>query len=181
MIALPEHQPRPVLDITVPVHNEERDLAQGMRRLHERLAYEFPFSVRITIADKASTDGTVGRAEWLAAELPSVRVLRLNETGRGRALAASWLTSNARVVTYMDLSTELSALVRVVAPVTSGHTEIAIGSGGQLKALRSDVARRLIPKVVNRNWLFDTELLMRAERAGLRIAEVTWSAARFRP
>jgi hypothetical protein len=172
VIPLPEHRPRPVVDVAVPVHNLELDLARGVRRLHDRLAYEFPFSFRITIADRASSDGTFGMAARLAAELPSVRVLRLNETGRGRALAAAWLTSDARVVTHMDLSTDLSALVHLVAPVISGRSEIAIGSRGQLKALRSDVARRLLPEVVARRWLFDTELLIRAERAGLRIAQV---------
>lgn len=172
VVALPEQRPRPVVDVALPVHNEEHDLAQAVRRLRDGLAYEFPFSVCITIADRASTDGTFGMAVRLAAELPSVRVLRLNETGRGRALAAAWLTSDARVVTYMDLSTDVSALGRLVAPVISGHSEISIGSRGQLKALRSDVARRLLPEVVNRTWFFDTELLIRAERARLRIAQV---------
>src|SRR3979409_2069294 len=66
----------------------------------------------------------------LAAELPNVRPLHLNEKGRGRALAAAWLTSDARVVAYMDvdLSTKLSALLPLVAPVLSGHSEISIGS-----------------------------------------------------
>src|SRR2546421_265350 len=40
------------------------------------------------------------------------------------------------------------------------------------KALRAPVARRLLPEIVNRNWFFDTELLVRAERSGLRIHEV---------
>jgi len=172
VIPLPEHRPRPVVDLAVPVRDQEHDLARGVRRLHERLAYEFPFSMRITIADRASTDATFGMAVRLAAELPSVRALRLNETGRGRALAAAWLTSDARVVTCVDLSTDLSELARLAAPVLSGHSEMAIGRGGRLKALRSDIARRLLPEVVSRNWLFDTELLIRAERAGVRIARI---------
>ena len=172
VIPLPAHRPWPVVEVTVPVRNVERDLARGVRRLHDRLAHEFPFSVRVTIADRASIDGTFAVAALLAAELPSVRALRLNDAGQGRALAAAWLTSDARVVTHMDLSADLSVLVRLVAPVISGHSEIAIGSRGQLKALRSDVARRLLPEVVARNWLFDAELLIRAERAGMRIARV---------
>jgi len=118
VVPLPQHPPalapgfrRPVIDIVVPVHNEERDLASSVRRLHAFLAEEFPFSARITIADNASTDGTRAIAMRLAAELDDVRVLQLNEKGRGRALAAAWLTSDARVVAYMDvdLSTDLSA------------------------------------------------------------------------
>ncbi|MDQ6793070.1 MAG: bifunctional glycosyltransferase family 2/GtrA family protein [Candidatus Dormibacteraeota bacterium] len=40
------------------------------------------------------------------------------------------------------------------------------------KAMRSDVARVLLPAVENHAWFFDTELLVLAERAGLRIYEV---------
>jgi glycosyltransferase involved in cell wall biosynthesis len=172
VIALPEGRPRPVIDIVVPVHDGERDLARTVRRLHAYLTEGFPFTVRITIADNASTDRTLAIATELAAELPEVRVLHLNEKGRGRALAAAWLTSDARVVTHIDvdLSTDPSALLPLVAPVISGRSEISIGSGGRLKALRADVARRLVPLVLTRNWLFDMELLLRAERAGLSIA-----------
>ncbi|SDF44585.1 GtrA family protein, partial [Klenkia brasiliensis] len=40
------------------------------------------------------------------------------------------------------------------------------------KAIRADVAARLLPLVEDTGWFFDTELLVLAERAGLRIAEV---------
>jgi putative flippase GtrA len=40
------------------------------------------------------------------------------------------------------------------------------------KAMRADVARQLLPLVNDTGWFFDTELLVIAERAGLRIHEV---------
>jgi putative flippase GtrA len=40
------------------------------------------------------------------------------------------------------------------------------------KAVRADVARRLVPAVEDDGWFFDTELLLLAERNGLRIHEV---------
>ena len=40
------------------------------------------------------------------------------------------------------------------------------------KAIRGDVAQRLVPLVEDTGWFFDTELLVLAERAGLRIHEV---------
>ena len=40
------------------------------------------------------------------------------------------------------------------------------------KAIRADVAHRLLPLVEDPGWFFDTELLVLAERAGLRIHEV---------
>jgi len=38
--------------------------------------------------------------------------------------------------------------------------------------MRADVARRLVPLVVDDGWFFDTELLLLAEHNGLRIHEV---------
>jgi hypothetical protein len=40
------------------------------------------------------------------------------------------------------------------------------------KAVRADVARTLLPLVEDEGWFFDTELLVLAERHGLRIHEV---------
>jgi glycosyltransferase involved in cell wall biosynthesis len=45
------------------------------------------------------------------------------------------------------------------------------------KAIRHDAAAQLLPKIQDDNWFFDTELLILAQRAGLRIQEVpvTWT------
>jgi glycosyltransferase involved in cell wall biosynthesis len=200
----------PQVDIVVPVHDEEAALAGSIRRLHAFLSAGFPFVWRIVIADNASTDGTLAIARLLAEDLPGVRVLHLEEQGRGRALRAAWSASDAAVVAYMDvdLSTDLRALLPLVAPLLSGHSDLAIGSrlarGARVvrgprreaisrtynrllrvslharfsdaqcgfKAVRADVARCLLPGVRNEAWFFDTELLMAAQRRGLRIHEV---------
>jgi glycosyltransferase involved in cell wall biosynthesis len=122
--------PVPALDVVVPVHNEEAGLAAAVRRLHAHLTGGFPYRFRITVADNASTDGTLAVAERLAAELPEVRAVHLAEKGRGRALRAVWSTSDAPVLAYMDvhLSTDLAALAPLVEPLLSGHSDLAIGT-----------------------------------------------------
>ncbi|WP_369194096.1 glycosyltransferase [Streptomyces djakartensis] len=207
---LPAHHPEPVLDVVVPVYNEENDLERCVRRLHAHLCATFPYPFRITVADNASTDATPRIAARLAAELPGTGWIRLAEKGRGRALHTAWSRSGAPVLAYLDvdLSTDLAALLPLVAPLISGHSDIAIGTrlargshvvrgpkreiisrcyNGLLrgtlavgfsdaqcgfKAVRRDVAERLLPLVEDREWFFDTELLVIAERAGLRIHEV---------
>ena len=118
------------VEIVIPVYNEERTLAASVHRLHHYLSERFPLTWVITIADNASQDRTWGVACRLAGELAGVRAVHLPEKGRGRALRATWMTSTARVVAYMDvdLSTDLDALLPLVAPLLSGHSDIAIGT-----------------------------------------------------
>ena len=198
------------VDIVVPVRNEERDLAPSVRRLAGYLRDSFPFTARITIADNGSTDATWAIASRLARELPEVRAVHMEQPGRGRALRAIWSQSDAEVLAYMDvdLSTDLNALLPLVAPLLSGHSDLAIGTrlarGSRVirgpkrelisrgynlllrtlmgarfsdaqcgfKAIRRDQARVLLPLTQDTGWFFDTELLMLAERAGLRIHEI---------
>ncbi|MEU8591156.1 glycosyltransferase, partial [Streptomyces sp. NPDC048664] len=100
----------PVLDVVIPVFNEEKDLQPCVLRLHEHLERTFPYAFRITVADNASTDSTPEVAARLAQRLPRVRHVRLEQKGRGRALGVVWSASDAPVLAYMDvdLSTDLN-------------------------------------------------------------------------
>jgi putative flippase GtrA len=119
-----------LIEIVIPVYNEERELPGCVQVLHSYLREHFPFETTITIADNASTDATPQVARVLAEALPGVQVLRLEEKGRGRALRAAWSASDADVVAYLDvdLSTGLDALLPLVAPLINGHSDLAIGS-----------------------------------------------------
>ncbi|MEO6467515.1 MAG: glycosyltransferase, partial [Acidimicrobiia bacterium] len=200
----------PVVDIVLPVFNEAGELESSVRRLHAYLTTAFPLTWQITIVDNASTDRTAAIAQRLSDELLGVHWRHLDRKGRGHALREAWTASSAQVVAYMDidLSTDLDALLPMVAPLASGHSEIAIGSrlapGASVargpkrefisrsynlmvramfatqirdmqcgfKAVRADVARELLPAVDDDEWFFDTELLLLAERNGLRIHEI---------
>src|SRR4029434_7536804 len=80
--------------------------------------------------DNASTDGTWVRAARLALDDDRVRALHLDRKGRGLALRTAWSASDAQIVAYMDvdLSTGLDALLPLVAPLLSGHSDLAIGT-----------------------------------------------------
>src|SRR5213080_2210978 len=143
----------PHVDIVVPVRNEERDLAPSVRRLVAYLRESFPFRARITIADNGSTDATWVIANRLARELPEVRAVHMDLPGRGRALRAIWSQSEAEVLAYMDvdLSTDLNALLPLVAPLLSGHSDLAIGSrlSRSARVVRG-LKRELISRAYNR-------------------------------
>ena len=127
----------------MPVRNEERDLGPSIGRLHRYVHGAFPFSARITIADNGSTDRTWALAVALSHKYPGVQAARLEEAGRGRALHAVWTASDAEVLAYMDvdMSTDLNALLPLVAPLLSGHSDLAIGQAGSRAAQESPAAR----------------------------------------
>ncbi|MGH9170659.1 MAG: glycosyltransferase [Acidimicrobiales bacterium] len=79
------------VEIVVPVYNEAGEVEVSIRRLHAYLATSFPLRSLITIADNASTDGTMQIAAMLSDELDNVIATHLDEKGRGRALKAAWL------------------------------------------------------------------------------------------
>ena len=217
MTALAHHEadvdPRQVpmdVEIVVPVYNEAPQLAARVTALRSFLDGSFPFRALVTIVDNASTDDTMQVARVLAETVPGIAAMHLPRKGRGYALRAAWSTSIAPVVAYMDvdLSTSLPALLPLVAPLLSGHRDVAIGSrlahGAHVvrgpkrelisraynlllkvtlrghfsdaqcgfKALRREAAEQLLPLVEDDEWFFDTELLVTAERLGLRIGEV---------
>jgi glycosyltransferase involved in cell wall biosynthesis len=118
------------VDIVIPVYNEAEQLAASITTLRAYLDRSFPFSATVTIADNASTDDTWPIASGLAGTLPGVEAIHLTQKGRGRALRTAWSQSRAAVVAYMDvdLATELDALHPLVAPLLSGHSDLAVGS-----------------------------------------------------
>ena len=193
----------------VPVRNEECDLAPSIRRLVGFLRESFrspPGSRSPTTAAPMPpgpsrtgcprTTRGPGHPPGAARARPGAAGHLVAERGRGSRLYGC------------DLSTDLNALLPLVAPLLSGHSDLAIGTrlarGSRVirgpkrelisrgynlllrtlmgarfsdaqcgfKAIRCDPARVLLPLTRDTGWFFDTELLVLAERAGLRIHEI---------
>ncbi len=189
-------------DIVIPVYNEERVLTESVETLRAFLHESFPYRWRIVIADNASTDRTLAIANDLSARHPEeVRVVHLDEKGRGRALKRAWLESDADAMGYMDvdLSTDIRKTVDLARAVLDEGYDLAYGSrlarGSEttrslmalikvmffvrfsdaqcgFKAITREAAHALLPHVRDTYWFFDTELLIKAEKAGYRLKEI---------
>lgn len=199
------------VEIVVPVHNEADTLKRQIETLVDYLQAQFPFPWKVTIVNNGSTDRTLEIAHELSDQIAAVSVVSLDRKGRGAAIREAWMNSTAEICCFMDadLSTGLDALLPLVAPLMTGHSDLAIGnrlsrtstvargpkrelisriynlmiqiffsvrfSDAQcgFKAVRTDIAKIIVPNVKNNSWFFDTELLLLAEHNGLRIQEIS--------
>jgi dolichyl-phosphate beta-glucosyltransferase len=123
------------IEIVVPAHNEAARLPAGLAALCEK-AVTLPLRTAIIVVDSASTDGT-GRLvrEWPAGPVP-VGLLRCERPGKGRAVRAGLLATQAPFVGYCDadMATDLSALDQALRLLAAGD-RVVIGS----RALRASV------------------------------------------
>ncbi|HZV48959.1 MAG TPA: dolichyl-phosphate beta-glucosyltransferase [Candidatus Dormibacteraeota bacterium] len=139
------------VDVVIPVYNEERVLEEKIHELHDFLSSVMYVPWQIVIADNASTDKTREVAQKLSRDLQHVSTLHIPHKGRGLALKTAWGQSLASVMTYMDvdLSTNLNSFLPLIAPILSGHSDIAIGSRLRRGAR---VSRRFKREFISRSY-----------------------------
>jgi glycosyltransferase involved in cell wall biosynthesis len=122
----------PIVEITVPVLDEESTLEVQIRKIRVYLDAHLSNlgTIVIVIADNGSTDRTQDIGIMLESQLANVRYLRLELRGVGRALKASWDHSTADVVGYMDLdlATDLKHLEAALTPLLKGSADVVTGS-----------------------------------------------------
>ena len=202
------------IDIVLPVLNEAHIIEASISKLHKYLTDNLPYRWQIIIADNGSSDGTYQIAQQLTKRWSGVRLVRLNERGRGLALKTVWQKSKADILAYMDidLSTNLDSFMPMISPLITGDAGLATGSRLMkeswtrrgfkreiisrcynrivrttmktnfadaqcgFKAIRRDLAQKLLPHIKDKAWFFDTELLVKAEYEGYKIHEepVEW-------
>lgn len=118
------------VEITIPVYNEESELEKNIQTLYAYCREHLgKYSWNITIADNASADKTPIIAAKLEKKHQEIKLLRLSEKGRGRAVKSAWVASKADYCLYMDLdlSTDLQHTTNLLKAL-EGPYDIAIGS-----------------------------------------------------
>ncbi len=146
------------------------------------LALELPHIAVLTLPEKGR--GRALRTAWLASDADVVcymdvdlstdlralhPLLRSLISGEAEVAIGSRLAGGARVVRGFKrefISRSYNLLLRVVLRARFSDAQCGF------KGLRRDAARKLLPEVRDDGWFFDTELLVLAQRAGMRIHEV---------
>lgn len=120
----------PVVNLTLPVYNEEAQLERHVEIIHEVVGKEFGDKCEIVIANNGSTDSTLDLARALARRLQGIRVIDIMKKGRGAALQESWRSSSCQVLSYVDidLSTDMRHYPSLVDFVLRGQAAVAVGS-----------------------------------------------------
>lgn len=131
-----------MLEIAIPVYNEERRLAAGLDKLiHFRKKNNLTFTV--AIADNGSVDKTKMIAEDYCQKFNFISYAQVEGKGVGKALKKVWFNSDADIVGYLDVdhSTDLQHLMQVIQLFQDPKIQVISGS-------------RLIPgaKVTDRKW-----------------------------
>lgn len=115
------------LSVLIPVYNEERTIAEVLRRVLTlgRLVKE------IVVVDDGSTDGTASIVERLAEKESRVRFFRFKDNqGKTAAirLALDQADGDVVIIQDADLEYDPAEIVDVIAPIREGHADVVYGS-----------------------------------------------------
>ncbi len=150
---------KPLVDILLPVYNEEKVLEWSVNTLKDFLNKNVDFfDWIITIGDNASIDKTQEIAKELEKKYSDVHLYHINQKGRGRMVKYAWCHSKADVLAYMDvdLSTDLKCLLPLVQAILDGY-DISIGSR-HYKG--SHLERSIKREIISRGYLIILKLFL---------------------
>lgn len=119
----------PFLAIVVPAYNEEERIAASLEKLTGYLSGQ-PYTWEIVVADDGSTDATASIVAGVTKRCPAIRVLDLPHMGKGSAVRAGMLATDAewRFLCDADLSMPPEQLERFLPGGLPPAEEIVIGS-----------------------------------------------------
>ena len=118
----------PWLEIIVPARNEQARLPSGLAELCDKITAFAP-GAEVIVVDSASSDRTAAIArDWPAGPVP-VRLVQCDRPGKGAAVRAGLLDTQAAFVGFcdVDMATDLAALRDVLQLLQAGH-QVVVGS-----------------------------------------------------
>jgi glycosyltransferase involved in cell wall biosynthesis len=140
----------PFLSIVIPAHNEEKRLPQTLEQVFAFLKTR-SYPAEVLVVENGSRDRTFEVAEAFAREHPSLRVIREEQPGKGRAVRRGMLEARGemRFMCDADLSMSIEQIDQFLAPAP--HADILIGSREARGAVREEepLYRHLGGRLIN--------------------------------
>jgi glycosyltransferase involved in cell wall biosynthesis len=123
--------PDPLVSVLVPAYNEARFIEGVLRRVAD-----LPLNTELVVVDDGSTDETPQILERLAGELPSLRVERQENGGKGAAIRRAIALSRGEFVVVQDADLEYDPvdIPTLLKPLLDGRADVVYGTrlrGGQ--------------------------------------------------
>lgn len=152
----------PYLSIVIPVFNEERRIAEGLRRVTAFLALK-KYPAEIIVSDDGSTDKTPEVVKAFIAAHPEVSIQHLKAPqNRGKGAVVRDGMARARgqylLLTDADLSSPIKEVEKLFRALEKG-ADIAVGSRA-LRAPGCDVRQSKLRHTTGRIFSFLTRVLV---------------------
>src|SRR5579872_3755681 len=123
----PQAHAERVLGVIVPAYNEERTIAQVLRRVLDE-----PCVQQVVVVDDCSTDGTLAEARSVASDA-RVTVLHHDvNRGKGAALrtALDAIAAPLVIIQDADLEYDPGDYQKLISPILRGRADVVFGTRG---------------------------------------------------
>jgi glycosyltransferase involved in cell wall biosynthesis len=121
-----ERGPTPLISIVVPAFDEERTIAEVLRRVSA-----LPMRKEIVVVDDGSRDRTAAIVQELLGELADVRlIVEPRNAGKGSAVRRGIRETAGDVVVIQDADLEYDPadLATLLGPILDGHADVVYGT-----------------------------------------------------
>lgn len=118
------------LSIIIPAYNETNRIIPTLSEI-TKYTKQSPNIIDVIVVDDGSSDNTQEVVKEFATKFEFIHLHSLEKNkGKGFAVKTGILMSTGKIVAFMDAdgSTPISEIDKVIAPILSGATDIAIGS-----------------------------------------------------
>lgn len=118
----------PFLSIIIPAHNEEQRLPHTLEQIFTYLQAQ-SYTAEVLVVENGSSDRTYQIASGLARQFANLRVLKEEQTGKGKAVCRGMLEAKGqyRFMCDADLSMPIDELKKFI-PTEAEKIDIAIAS-----------------------------------------------------
>ncbi len=129
-----------LLSVIIPVFNEQKTIAELLKKV-----YEVPLEKEIIVVNDASTDDTLAVVQSLKEEYGLRIFSHTVNQGKGAAIRTGigHIHGDMLIIQDGDLETEPMDYVHLVQPIIDGKASVVYGS------------RNLNPAIGDRYWLYD--------------------------